>query len=179
MTPHSPDRPGGKWFRSSGATHHRRLQEGRALGIAAARYKNKGAWLAAVAEVSIDEEIRVQRLWLCADVGLVVNPQGARNQIEGGAIQAVSWTLKEGIFPEHGRVPAMDWLSYPVLRFSEVPHIETRFITDPAMPPLGAGEASQGPVAAAIGNVASRALGLRMRDLPLTRERLVSLLMNA
>jgi nicotinate dehydrogenase subunit B len=153
--------------------------EGRALGIAVARYKNKGAWLAAVAEVSVDEEIRLARLWLCADVGLVVNPQGARSQIEGGAIQAASWTLKEEVKVENHRVPAFDWNAYPILTFSEIPEIETRFIIDPTRPPLGAGEASQGPVAAAIGNAASRALGFRMRDLPLTRERLVEALAGA
>lgn len=154
------------------------LADGRALGIAAARYKNKGAWLAAVAEVGVDEEVRVERLWLCVDAGLIVNPQGARNQIEGGAIQAVSWTLKEEVPVEGGRIPALDWLSYPILRFSEVPQIETRFIVDRERPPLGAGEAAQGPVAAAIGNAAARALGLRMRNLPLTRDRLVSLMME-
>ncbi|MBB6354295.1 molybdopterin cofactor-binding domain-containing protein [Aminobacter aganoensis] len=153
--------------------------EGRAFGIAAARYKNKGAWLAAVAEVSVDEEIRLERLWLCADIGLVINPEGARSQIEGGAIQAASWTLKEEVRVEDDRVPAFDWSAYPILKFSEIPEIETRFIVDPARPPLGAGEASQGPVAAAIGNAASRALGLRMRDLPLTRDRLVEALMGA
>lgn len=153
--------------------------EGRALGIAAAHYKNKGAWLAAVAEISVNEEVRLERLWLCADIGLVINPEGARSQIEGGAIQAASWTLKEEVKVENDRVPAFDWSAYPILKFSEVPEIETRFIVDPTRPPLGAGEASQGPVAAAIGNAASRALGLRMRDLPLTRDRLVAAVMGA
>lgn len=152
--------------------------EGRALGIAAARYKNRGAWLAAVAEVAVDEDVRVERLWLCVDAGLLVNPEGARNQIEGGAIQAISWTLKEEVRIDNDRVPSLDWLTYPILKFSEVPSIETRFMVDPAHPPLGTGEAAQGPVAAAIGNAASRALGLRMRDLPLTRDRLVSVLMQ-
>lgn len=163
----------------SGWPGSHRAGEGRALGIAAARYKNKGAWLAAVAEVSVDEEIRLERLWLCADVGLVVNPQGARSQIEGGAIQAASWTLKEEVKVKDDRVPAFDWSAYPILTFSEIPEIETRFIVDPARSPLGAGEAAQGPVAAAIGNAASRALGLRLPDLPLTRERLVEVLMGA
>jgi nicotinate dehydrogenase subunit B len=113
---------------------------------------------------------------LCVDAGLIVNPQGARNQIEGGAIQAMSWTLKEGLTIENDRIPPLDWRSYPILKFSEIPVIETRFVIDPANEPLGTGEAAQGPVAAAIGNAASRALGVRMRDLPLTRDRLVSLL---
>jgi CO/xanthine dehydrogenase Mo-binding subunit len=151
--------------------------EGRALGVGVARYKNKGAWLAAVADVAVDEEVRVVRLWLCVDVGLIVNPQGARNQIEGGAIQALSWTVKEELKIESDRIPSLDWLSYPILKFSEVPLIETRFVVDPAHPPLGAGEAALGPVAGAIGNAVSRALGMRMRDLPLTRDRLARLLL--
>jgi CO/xanthine dehydrogenase Mo-binding subunit len=109
----------------------------------------------------------------------VVNPAGARNQIEGGAVQATSWTLKEGVQLENGHVPAMDWQSYPILTFTEVPVIETRFIVDPSQPSLGTGEASQGPVAAAICNAASRALGVRLRNLPMTRDRLLDLLANA
>jgi CO/xanthine dehydrogenase Mo-binding subunit len=150
--------------------------EGRALGIGVARYKNTGAWLAAVAQVGVEERVCVERLWLCVDAGLLVNPHGVRNQIEGGAIQALSWTVKEAIAIENDRIGPLDWDSYPILKFSEVPRIETHFIADPAHRPLGAGEAAQGPVAAAIGNAASRALGVRMRDLPLTRDRLVSLL---
>jgi CO/xanthine dehydrogenase Mo-binding subunit len=152
--------------------------EGRALGMGVARYKNKGAWLAAVAQVAVDEEVRVERLWLCVDAGLIVNPEGARNQIEGGAIQALSWAVKEGLKIENDRIPPLTWLSYPIVKFSEVPLIETRFVVNPALQPLGAGEAAQGPVAAAIGNAASKALGVRMRDLPLTRDRLVSLLLE-
>jgi nicotinate dehydrogenase subunit B len=151
--------------------------EGRGIGIAAARYKGKGAWLAAVAAVTVAEEIRVEKLWLCVDAGFLINPAGARNQIEGGALQALSWSLKEGIaLDETGHAPLLTWESCPILRFSEVPPVETRFIIDPAAAPLGTGEASQGPVAAAIANAAARALGVRMRDLPLSRERLVALL---
>lgn len=151
--------------------------EGQGFGIAAARYKGKGAWLAAVAEVTVEEEIRVEKLWLCADAGFLINPAGAKNQIEGGALQALSWSLKEGInLDETGHAPPLTWETYPILRFSEVPAVETRFIVDPAAPSLGTGEASQGPVAAAIANAAARALGVRMRDLPLSRERLVALL---
>jgi CO/xanthine dehydrogenase Mo-binding subunit len=148
------------------------LAEGRGRGIAVSRYKGKGAWLAAVAQVSVDEDVRLERLWLAVDAGFIVNPTGAQSQIEGGAIQAASWTLKEEVRVEGTRVPAFDWTSYPILRFSEVPEIETRFVGEPASPPLGTGEAAQGPVAAAIANAASRALGLRLRQLPLTRDRI-------
>jgi nicotinate dehydrogenase subunit B len=154
------------------------LGEGRGLGLGVARYKAKGAWLAAAAEVSVEEEVRVSCLWLCVDAGLLINPQGARNQIEGGALQALSWTLKEAVPIDDDRVLPFDWSGYPILRFSEVPEVKTRFIVDPSAPPLGAGEAAQGPVAAAIGNAVSRALGLRVRDMPFTRDRIYDLMMS-
>lgn len=162
----------------SGWPDAKAIGEGRALGVGVARYKNKGAWLAAVAKVSVDETVRVERLWLCVDAGLLINPIGARNQIEGGALQAMSWTLKEAVPIANDRVPLLDWESYPILHFSEVPEVETRFIVDTNQPPLGAGEAAQGPVAAAIGNAASKAVGARMRDMPLTRDRIIQVLMD-
>ncbi len=147
--------------------------EGVAKGLAVARYKGKGAWLAAVAEVTVEADVRLQRLWLAVDAGLLINPEGARSQIEGGAIQAASWSLKEAVSVENDRIAAFGWGSYPILRFSEVPEIETRFIESPGAAPLGAGEAAQGPVAAAIGNAVARALGARVRDLPLTRAQIL------
>ena len=152
--------------------------DGEGRGIAVARYKNKGCWLAAVADVEVDETVRVKRLWLVCDAGLLINPAGALSQIEGGAIQTTSWTLKEAVPVEDGQIPPLDWESYPILRFSELPRIETRFIVNPENPPLGAGEATQGPVAAAIGNAVARALGQRMRDLPLSRDRLMAMLLS-
>jgi len=156
----------------SGWTAGQTLPEGRGRGLAMARYKGKGAYLAAVAEVTLTEDLRLDRLWLAADAGRIINPAGARSQIEGGAIQSASWTLKEEVRVTDGRVPAFGWDDYPILRFSEVPAIETRFVGDPAAPPLGTGEAAQGPVAAAIGNALARALGLHVRQLPLTRDRI-------
>jgi nicotinate dehydrogenase subunit B len=153
--------------------------EGHGRGLAVARYKGKGAYLAVVAEVEVEEEVRLQRLWLAVDAGSLINPDGARSQIEGGAIQSASWTLKEEVRVEDGRVPAFGWDAYPILRFSEVPQVETRFVHDPDAPPLGTGEAAQGPVAAAIGNAVSRALGVRVRRLPLTRERVLDALIEA
>ncbi|SOC45943.1 CO/xanthine dehydrogenase Mo-binding subunit [Rhizobium subbaraonis] len=152
--------------------------EGHGRGVGVARYKNKGAWLAAVAEVTVDEAVRIERLWLCVDAGRLINPQGARAQIEGGALQSASWTLLESVPVAEGRVLPLNWSNYPILRFSDVPEIETRFIIDENEAPLGAGEAAQGPVSAAIGNAVSHALGMRVRDLPLTRERLTQLLLS-
>ncbi|HZQ71758.1 MAG TPA: molybdopterin cofactor-binding domain-containing protein [Burkholderiales bacterium] len=144
-------------------------REGRGHGIAFARYKNLGAYCAAVAEVEAGRELRVTRLVLAADVGLVVNPDGVANQVEGGAIQAASWTLKEAVKPG----ATLGWEDYPILKFSEVPAVEVCLI-DSAERSVGAGECAQGPVAAAIANALCDALGVRVRDLPLTPERIVA-----
>jgi CO/xanthine dehydrogenase Mo-binding subunit len=141
--------------------------ENRGHGIAFARYKNIGAYCAVLAEVEAGEVLRVKRLVLAADVGLAINPDGVANQLEGGAIQATSWTLKE-----EGRVGAVSWEDYPILRFSEVPAVEVNIVKSDA-PSLGAGEAAQGPTAGAIANALHDALGVRVRDLPLTPERIV------
>jgi len=89
------------------------------------------------------------------------------NQLEGGAIQSASWTLKE-----EGRLGAVNWEDYPILKFSEIPRVEV-FLLNNDFPSLGAGEASQGPTAAAIANALHDALGVRVRELPLTPERIV------
>ena len=142
-------------------------KEPRGHGVGFARYKNIGAYCAVLAEVEAGEVLRVKRLLVAADVGLAINPDGVANQLEGGAIQATSWTLKE-----EGRVGAVSWEDYPILRFSEVPAVEVRLVKNDS-PSLGAGEAAQGPTAAAIANALHDALGVRVRDLPLTPERIV------
>lgn len=151
--------------------------EGRALGFGFARYKNRAAYMAAVAEVEVEETVRVVRVWSAVDAGLVVNPDGAASQIEGGIVQTVSWLLKEEIRFRNGRVAAPGWEGYPILRFSEVPEIEIRFVEAPNEPALGLGEAAHGPTAAAVGNAVARALGHRIRDLPMTRERVMNALL--
>jgi CO/xanthine dehydrogenase Mo-binding subunit len=145
-------------------------------GIGFARYKDRGAYCAVVAEVEAVHEVRIRRLAIAVDVGRVVNPDGVRNQIEGGAVQATSWTLKERVRFDRRQVTSADWESYPILRFSEVPHVDVRLLPRPDEPSVGAGEAAQGPTAAAIGNAVAAALGVRVRDLPLTTERVMSAL---
>ncbi len=153
---------------------HAPIVEGRGRGIAMARYKNTGAYCAVVAEVDVTVEPRATQLWIAADVGEVVNPDGVSNQIEGGAIQATSWTLKEAVGFSRAEVTSGAWDTYPILRFSEVPHVDVEIIARPDALPLGAGEASQGPTAAAIANAVSAALGVRVRQLPITRERIIA-----
>ena len=151
-----------------------RKRDGAGHGIAFARYKNFGAYCAVVAEVEGDADIRVRRLVVAVDVGEVVNPDGVANQMEGGAIQATSWTLKEAVRFDRSRITSDTWETYPILRFSEVPAVEVEILNRPTERSLGAGEASHSPTAAAIGNAVFHALGVRVRDLPITRERIIA-----
>ncbi|HYQ93743.1 MAG TPA: molybdopterin cofactor-binding domain-containing protein, partial [Burkholderiales bacterium] len=148
--------------------------EGRGHGIGFAKYKNLGAYCAAIAEVEVGRDVRVNRLVLAVDVGLVINPDGVVNQIEGGAIQSTSWTLKEEVKLDARGIASLDWEHYPILKFSEVPAVEVELIDRPELPAVGAGEAAQGPTAAAIANAVAHALGLRVRELPLTYEKIAA-----
>jgi nicotinate dehydrogenase subunit B len=143
-------------------------------GVGCARYKHVGAYCAVVAEVEAEREVRVIRLSIAADVGAPVNPEGVVSQLEGGALQAISWTLKERVRFDRIRVTSRTWEDYPILTFSEVPAVEVVLVGDSRAAPLGAGEASIGPTAAAIGNAVAAALGLRIRDLPLTAANIVA-----
>jgi CO/xanthine dehydrogenase Mo-binding subunit len=140
------------------------------LGLGYARYKNAGAYCAAAAQVEAGETVRVRRLVLAVDVGRVVNLDGVRNQIEGGAIQATSWTLKEQVRFGRDGITSLSWDTYPVLRFSEIPQVDVIVIDRPGHPSLGAGECTAGPVAGAIANGLFAAIGVRARTLPLTDE---------
>jgi len=147
--------------------------EGRGHGIGFAKYKNLGAYCAVIAEVEAEQEVRVTRLVIAVDVGLTINPDGVMNQIEGGAIQSTSWTLKEQVKLGTYGIASLGWEDYPILKFSEVPRVEVHLIDRPDLPAVGAGEAAQGPTAAAIANAVDHALGVRVRDLPLTPERII------
>jgi CO/xanthine dehydrogenase Mo-binding subunit len=143
------------------------------LGLGYARYKNTGAYCAAVAEVEATESVRVRRIVVAVDVGHVVNLDGVRNQIEGGAVQAVSWTLKEQVRFGRDGITSLNWETYPILRFSETPHVDVVVINRPGLPVVGAGECAAGPVAGAIANGLCAAIGVRVRTLPLTAENVV------
>jgi nicotinate dehydrogenase subunit B len=152
--------------------------DGKGTGIAWARYKNKAAYAAVAVEIDVDQQVRVRRAWIAADAGLVINPDGAANQLEGGLIHAISMTLKEQVKFEGDGITTLDWDSYPILRFSEVPEISTVIVHAPNEPTLGMGECTFGPTAAAIGNAVRHALGIRIRDMPLTRERIAAALLG-
>jgi nicotinate dehydrogenase subunit B len=150
------------------------VAEGTGRGIGFARYKDKGAYCAVVADVEAEHEVRVRRLTIAVDVGPVVNPDGVRNQIEGGATQAASWTLKERVRFDRRRITSDTWETYPILGFREAPEISVEIVESADSPSLGAGEAAQGPTAAAIANAVTVAAGVRVRDLPLTTDAIVA-----
>jgi CO/xanthine dehydrogenase Mo-binding subunit len=147
--------------------------ESTGYGLGYARYKGLAGYCAAVAEVEAENDVRVRRLWLAVDVGTVINPDGVINQVEGGAVQSASWATRERVAFDRARITSVNWDTYPVLRFTEVPEVAVRIVAAPGQPETGAGEIAQGPVAAAIGNALADATGVRVRDLPLTREQVI------
>ncbi len=148
--------------------------DGIGWGFAYARYKNTSGYCAIFARVDLQEAVRVTDVYCAVDVGEVISLDGVRNQIEGGIVQSTSWTLKETALFEGARVQAESWLDYPILRFSEVPRVYIDVLERPEQPPLGCGEVSQAPTAAAIGNAVKNALGVRVRNLPITRNSIIA-----
>ncbi len=146
-------------------------EPGHGRGFAFARYKNLAAYFAIAMEVEVmgeSGEIRVGRVACAIDSGEAVNPDGIRNQTEGGVVQSLSWTMLEAVTWDAKRITSRDWGRYPVIRFPHVPRsIDVQVIDRPGEPFLGTGEAAQGPTAAALANAVADATGLRIRDLPL------------
>lgn len=143
-------------------------------GLGYSRYKDVCGYCAVVARVEAVSEVRVTDLWVAVDVGQVINPDGLANQIEGGAIQATSWAVLEEVTFDARTVTSRDWDGYPILRFGQVPRVHVILVPRPHEPPLGAGEIAGGPVTAAIANAVADAIGVRVRDLPLTPERIAA-----
>ena len=151
-------------------------QPGRGRGFAFARYKNLAAYCAVACEIEIEHQTgraRLVRGVAAVDASQVVNSNGLANQIQGAILQSTSWTLYESVTFDETRITSIDWATYPILRFSAVPDsVEVHIINRPGAPFLGSGEAGQGPTAAALANAVAHATGKRLRDLPLSRERI-------
>ena len=148
-------------------------------GIAVARYKNLQACVAVVCDVAVDPgsgEIRLLYATIAADAGRIIDRDGLANQLEGGFLQAASWTLKEQVRWDRAAIRSTDWDTYPVLRFSEVPPVTVRLIDRPDVPSVGAGEAAQAPTPAAIANAVYAAAGIRLRHTPFTPARVMAAL---
>jgi len=149
----------------------RRRAPNRGVGFSFAQYKNLMSYMAIAVELEVVPEtgdVHIERVVASVDTGQIVNPDGVRNQIEGGIIQSASWALYEQVRYDETRIRTYDWSTYPIMRFSDVPlKIDVHLIDRPGAPFLGAGEAAQGPTPAAIGNAIADATGRRLRDLPL------------
>ena len=146
----------------------------RGRGIGYARYKTVATYTAVIAEVEVNRTtgiVKVPHIWAAVDAGQIINPDGLINQIEGGVIQSMSWTLHEQVRFDRNGILSEDWMNYPILTMPEAPRVETVLINRPNERALGAGEAAQGPTAAAIANAFAAATGQRIRELPLTPER--------
>jgi CO/xanthine dehydrogenase Mo-binding subunit len=147
----------------------------RGCGMGFARYKNIGAYCAVAMEIEVDREsgeIAVRRAVAAVDAGQPVNPDGIRNQIEGGIVQSISWTSREAVTYDPNHRTSFDWSSYPILRFLDVPNsVEVHVVDRPGLPFLGTAEAAQGPTSAALANALSDAAQIRLRDMPLSPEK--------
>jgi CO/xanthine dehydrogenase Mo-binding subunit len=153
---------------------NRRGDGTRGQGFAFAKYKNLACYVALVADVAIERrtgKVSVSRVVSAVDAGLIINPEGIVNQIEGGIIQSTSWTLKEHVKFDRQRIATRSWADYPILTFPEVPAVEVHLINRPEERSLGVGEGSQGPMVAAIANAIRNATGVRLRDLPFSSSR--------
>lgn len=151
------------------------LPAGQGRGFAFARYKNLAAYMALALTVEVDRStgrVRVVRAVAAIDSGEIVNPDGIRNQTEGGIVQATSWTLYEQATFDDTRITSVDWASYPILRFASAPeNVAVHIMDRPGQPFLGTGEAAHGPTVAAIRNAILNATGAKLYDLPFTRDR--------
>jgi len=146
----------------------------RGRGIGFAKYKTLATYVAVIAEVEVDRatgKVSVPRAWAAVDSGQIINPDGLANQMEGGIVQSASWTLKEEVRFDRDGIKSRDWLGYPILTMPEAPKVEVVLIDRPDEKPLGSGEGAQGPAVAAIANAFAAATGKRLRDLPLSPDR--------
>ncbi len=153
-----------------------KLEEGEGIGYAFSRYKNTTAYATSAAKVSIDRAsgtIKLLKMWAAVDVGEIINLDGIINQIEGGMLQAASWTLKEEVTFEDNKITSSDWGKYPVFRFSDIPEVEVAMIDRPNEAAEGGGEVSMPPTGAAIANAVYNACGKRVYDLPITAEKIL------
>jgi CO/xanthine dehydrogenase Mo-binding subunit len=143
-------------------------------GFAYVHYKNSETYVAMAIEAEVERSsgaIRVRRVFCAHDCGLVINPDALRMQIEGNVLQTLSRVLMEEVAFDRSRVTSVDWATYPILAFPDVPQVAIDLVVRPNDPPLGGGEASATTVGAALGNAIHDAAGIRLRTIPFTRER--------
>ncbi len=149
-------------------TARKRSGDKEGIGYAFSRYKNQASYCAVGAKVRMDDKDKpiITHIWAAIDSGEIINPDGLRNQTEGGLLQSASWTMLEKVKFNQRHVSSLNWYSYPVFRYQDVPEVRVELIDRPQEPPLGTGEAAQGPASAAIVNAIYKASGKRVRNLP-------------
>ncbi len=151
-------------------------------GVSYVKYELVRTYVGAVAEVEVDRttgDIRVTKFYVVHDCGQIINPAGVEAQIEGNVIQTVSRTLKEEVTFDRSMITSLDWASYPILRFPEVPEIVIELIDQPAEKPWGAGEPTAAVVPSAISNAVFDATGARLRSVPFKRDKVKTALQSA
>ena len=154
----------------------------RGRGMSYVKYELVRTYIGAVAEVEVNRssgDIKVAKIFVTHDCGQIINPDGLRNQIDGNILQTVSRTLKEELKFDRSRVTSLDWESYPILRFPEMPEITVEMIDRPNTPPWGAGEPSAAVIPSAISNAVFDATGVRLRSVPYTPAKVKAALSKA
>jgi CO/xanthine dehydrogenase Mo-binding subunit len=154
----------------------------RGRGMSYVKYELVRTYVGAVADVEVNRasgEIKVAKICLTHDCGQIINPDGLRNQLDGNILQTVSRTLKEELKFDRSRVTSLDWESYPILTFPEMPEIVVDMIDRPNAPPWGAGEPSAAVIPSAISNAVFDATGVRLRSVPYTPEKVKAALGRA
>ena len=151
-------------------------------GVSYVKYELVRTYVGVVAEVEVNRStgaIKVPKFYIVHDCGQIINPDGLKNQLEGNIIQTVSRTLIEELKFDRSTVTSLDWASYPILTFPDVPEIIMDLIDRPAMPPWGAGEPSAAVVPSAISNAVFDATGVRLRSIPYTPEKVKAAMRGA
>jgi CO/xanthine dehydrogenase Mo-binding subunit len=170
------------WQPRSGPSEAGKDSPARGRGIAYIHYKHAENYVAMGMEVTVDRasgSVRVERVVCAHDCGLVINPDAVKNQVEGGILQTLSRALFEEAVFDSNRVTSVDWASYPILKFPDAPEMVVELIDRPELPPMGAGEAATAPVAAALANAIFDAVGVRLRRVPMTPDRVKQALAHA
>jgi CO/xanthine dehydrogenase Mo-binding subunit len=146
----------------------------RGRGVSFVHYKHSESYVAMGMEVAVERasgKINVERVACTQDCGQIINPDGVRAQVEGSILQTLSRVLMEEVMFDRSRVLSVDWSSYPIMRFSDVPKLDIELVDRPTERPLGSGEAACAAVGAALANAVHDATGARLRTVPFTPER--------
>jgi nicotinate dehydrogenase subunit B len=166
-----------KWDKRPSPKRDQRGDVATGRGVTYCKYELTRTYIAAVAEVEVKRstgDIRVTKFYLAHDCGQIINPDGLRNQLDGNVIQTLSRTLIEELKYDRSAVTSLDWASYPILRFPQLPELVYDLIDRPNERPWGAGEPAAAVVPSAISNAVFDAIGVRVRSVPFTPDKVMA-----